>query len=114
MSIYSLGTARTVQQLLEARRYYPTESVCLSPFCIEPITYPTHHAGRRQLFCSPRCRMKYRDYRDHLTAERSHLIDQINTCGLPRLTKIALEQQLSLLDWTLVHFPPTNWVKQSD
>ena len=49
MSIYALGTAHTVEQLLESGRDYPSESVCLNPFCTKPVSYAVHHAGRRQL-----------------------------------------------------------------
>ena len=48
MSIYALGTAHTVEQLLESGRDYPSESVCLNPFCTKPVSYAVHHAGRRQ------------------------------------------------------------------
>ena len=114
MSIYALGTAHTVEQLLESGRDYPSESVCLNPFCTKPVSYAVHHAGRRQLFCSPRCRLQYRDYRNHLTAERTQLVSHIKSCEVPRRTKVILGRQLNQLDWSLVLFPPTDWVKQFD
>lgn len=104
MSIRSLTTPKSVDDLLSHRSLYPPIAVCLNPGCTNSCSYPIKNKGRRPLFCSKSCATTYSANRVALLRELEFIETALSEVSTWSSAATELRQQRTHASWHLTRY----------
>lgn len=104
MSIRSLTTPKSVDDLLSHRTLYPPVAICLNPGCTNPCSYPIKNKGRRPLFCSKACATAYSANRVALIRELEFIEAALLEVSTWSTAATELRQQRAHASWHLTRY----------
>lgn len=104
MSIRSLTTPKSVDDLLSHRTLYPPVAICLNPGCTNSCSYPIKNKGRRPLFCSKACATTYSAHRVALIRELEFIEVALSEVATWSAAATELRQQRAHASWHLTRY----------
>lgn len=83
---------------------HPIEAFCLSPSCINKVTYAIGQPGRKALFCSQNCAAEYTGNRRRLRNEVAELNRKLASMRSATQERRDLEARLKHVQWHLARY----------